>query len=67
MGMPRSGHSATLLDDGRVLVAGGYYEVATLVSSAQFYDPRSERFILTGSMNFPRAGHSAVKLLNCEF
>ncbi len=66
MGMPRSGHSATLLNDGQVLVAGGYHDLATLDSSALLYDSVNERFIPTGSMNFPRAMHSAVKLLNGE-
>lgn len=37
MGDARSGHSATLLADGRVLVAGG--TASDLQASAEIYDP----------------------------
>jgi hypothetical protein len=39
----RSGHTATLLPDGRVLAAGGYggQDPSTFLSSAELYDPGS--------------------------
>ena len=38
MSIPRVGHSATLLEDGTVLVAGGSNEEGTL-DTAEVYDP----------------------------
>jgi hypothetical protein len=62
MKVARAGHSATLLDDGRVLVAGGYRVVGRLDAAAELYDPAKGIFTPTGSMNFRRTQHSAVKL-----
>ena len=48
MTIPREHASATLLGNGRVLVAGGGNPSATL--SAELYDPASGRWARTGSM-----------------
>ena len=49
-------HTATLLDDGRVLLAGGYSRLA------QLYDPASGSFSETGSMIVRRTEHTATRL-----
>jgi hypothetical protein len=49
MTIPREHASATLLDDGRVLVAGGGNPSAT--NSAELYDPASGRWTRTGSLH----------------
>jgi len=61
LNVPRWGHTATLLPDGRVLVAGGVGEAGTL-DSAELYDPVSGTWSLTGSMHLPRSGHTATLL-----
>ena len=55
----RSGHSATLLPNGHVLVAGGSGS-----TSAELYDPGTGTWTNTGSMNTLRSSHSATLLPN---
>ena len=60
MTVARSGHSATLLNTGKVLVAGGANGAAD--QSAELYDPQTELFTTTGSMTEARIGHTATLL-----
>jgi hypothetical protein len=59
---PRSGHSATLLPDGRVLIAGGMRRNQDFYRSAELFDPASGKFQPTGEMLVARVGHAAVLL-----
>jgi len=59
---PRSGHSATLLPDGRVLVAGGMRRNQDFYRSAELFDPATKKFEPTDSMTEARVGHIAVLL-----
>ncbi|MFI5098118.1 MAG: Kelch repeat-containing protein [Candidatus Acidiferrales bacterium] len=59
---PRSGHSATLLQDGKVLIAGGMRRNQDFYRSAELYDPATGRFQETGQMNVARVGAAAVLL-----
>jgi hypothetical protein len=59
---PRSGHSATLLPDGKVLIAGGMRRNQDFYKSAELYDPATGNFQRTGEMSIGRVGHIAVLL-----
>jgi len=59
---PRSGHTATLLSDGKVLIAGGMRRNQDFYKSAELYDPATGKFQPTGEMSVGRVGHVAVLL-----
>lgn len=58
----RSGHSATLLPDGKVLIAGGMRRNQDFYRSAELFDPATGKFEQTGEMSVARVGHAAVLL-----
>jgi len=62
---PRAFHTATLLDDGRVLICGGTVPTPTGAFSskeAEIYDPPSGKFLYLPNMSTYRAQHTATKL-----
>jgi hypothetical protein len=63
MSTPRQSHTATLLSNGKVLVAGGGFSGAAL-SSAEVYDPVTGTFSATRSMSTSRVYHTATLLPN---
>ena len=70
MSTGRTGHTATLLQNGKVLVAGGdgcyydsyYYPDACIQDSAETFDPGTDTFSATGKMAVKRAFHTATLL-----
>jgi hypothetical protein len=68
LNVPRAYHTATLLSDGRVLVAGGAAPRATFpypgLASAELYDSATGNWTFTGHLNAGRLLHTATLLLN---
>jgi hypothetical protein len=62
MNEARAWSRATLLLDGRVLIAGGFDNGP--LTSAELYDPATGSFTATGSMNIQRDGYAATLLAN---
>ena len=62
MNAPRVNHTATLLQDGRVLVVGGGDEGYDGLRSTELYDPATRTFSRTGSMKSSRWAHTATLL-----
>jgi N-acetylneuraminic acid mutarotase len=64
----RRSHTATLLQTGKVLVAGGQLSVAwhfgNMIDSADLYDPNTETWSSTSSLNVARFSHTATLLPN---
>ncbi len=63
MGAPRYDHTATLLSDGRVLVAGGS-DGYDLLAAAEVYDPSIGSWSTVGRLAVARSGHAATLLLD---
>ena len=63
MASPRFFHTATLLPDGRVLIAGGVVAGGVHLDSAELYDPVTNTFSPAPSpMTVAREGHTATLL-----
>jgi N-acetylneuraminic acid mutarotase len=63
----RQGHTATLLGDGTVLIAGGDEPDSagqlTALDSLELYDPQTQRFtLLPATLSHPRSTHTATLL-----
>ena len=58
----RVSHSATLLQDGRVLVVGGMDEGFNPLRTAEVFEPKTNRWSLAGEMTEARTEHSATLL-----
>jgi hypothetical protein len=62
MSQARSDHTATLLEDGTLLVVGGIHDFDQVIASAERYDPDQNSWSDAGEMSQPRWEHVAVRL-----
>lgn len=60
---PRNSFTATMLNNGKVLIAGGR-EGNSALASAELYDPFAGTFTATGAMSIARFEHTATLLQN---
>lgn len=58
----RTGHTATLLPNGKVLVVGGWTPQSGSLAGADLYDPATGMWSATGAMVSVRIGHTATLL-----
>src|SRR5256714_3368631 len=63
LAVPRSNHTATLLSNGKILVAGGS-DLHGNRATAELYDPATEIWTTTGSLSKARYLHTATLLPN---
>lgn len=61
----RTEHTATLLNDGTVLLTGGLDENGVVLATAEIFDPKTQSFAPTGNLNFARYAHTAT-LIQCD-
>jgi Kelch motif len=59
----RSAPVAVQLENGRVMVIGGFAADGTILNTAEIYDPRTNTWSLTGSMNDARVEDFVAVLL----
>ena len=64
MSTPRVYHTATLLQDGKVLVAGGRNASEAALASSELFNPVTGQWTTTGNLNVARDQASAVLLPN---
>jgi hypothetical protein len=65
MSARRAAHTATLLQNGKVLIAGGFASAAdNSLASAEIFDSATNIFSPAGDMRAARSGHSATLLPN---
>src|SRR5258706_2216276 len=61
----RAAHTATLLENGDVLIAVGFGQGDNIyIDSAELYDPTIGKFAFTGNMSINRCCHTATRLLD---
>ena len=63
MNSARGCHTASILTDGSVLVAGGY-GTSSYLNSAELYDPSTGVWTNSSNMNSARGYHTASLLTN---
>jgi hypothetical protein len=62
MTVGRAHHAATLLENGGVLLTGGDSTEGAPTASTEVYQPATDAFYVTGSLNEARRKHVAVRL-----
>src|SRR5947199_2203201 len=62
LAVPRTGHAATALADGSVLITGGRDNAGIIVATAEVFDPANQTSTAIGVLNTARIDHTATLL-----
>ncbi len=62
MSTSRAAHTATLLNNGKVLIAGGFQNGEASIRRSELFDPKTTSFEPADDLSVARAGHSATLL-----
>jgi Galactose oxidase, central domain len=62
MSTPRELHTATLLQNGRILIAGGEDAGVSILATAELFDPGTRTFTTVSNMHATRENHTATLL-----
>src|SRR5436190_2133048 len=62
LAVPRTGHAATALADGSVLITGGRDNAGIIVATAEVFDPTNVTSTAIGVLNIARIDHTATLL-----
>src|SRR5437773_5075709 len=60
--VPRTGHAATALKDGRVLITGGHDSAGNIVAVSEIFDPETQTSTASATLTTPRFNHTATLL-----
>jgi hypothetical protein len=66
MQLGRNRHTATVLSNGKVLIAGGYADFPDETDRTEIFDPSLDAVLEGGRLQTPRKFHSATRLPNGE-
>jgi ribosomal protein L18E len=64
LAVPRTGHTATALSDGRIIITGGRDDAGTLVADSEIFDPESQTSTGSATLTTARVDHTATVLLD---
>jgi hypothetical protein len=62
LAIPRTGHTATALSDGRILITGGRDAEGHLVAASEIFDPETQTSSASAALHTARVDHSATVL-----
>ena len=62
LAVPRTGHTATALSDGRILITGGRDTDGNLVAASEIFDPETQTSSASATLHTARVDHSATVL-----
>src|SRR5438270_7065995 len=60
--VPRTGHAATALSDGRVLITGGHDNTGNLIAVSEIFNPETQTSTASATLTTARVDHTATRL-----
>ena len=64
LAVPRTGHTATALSDGSILITGGRDSDGNLVAASEIFDPETQTSNASATLHTARVDHSATVLVD---